>query len=115
MKKAFIIAALMLISSAAFTQAYNQSNLFYNTNKTYVRFVENPAKGQINIQISNPYSEKYDLSLYSLAGQKITETSFAHTGGVSTITLYVPVNLRGMYFLVAKTTEGHQSLKILIQ
>ena len=106
MKKVFIVAALVLISSAAFTQTYNQSNLFYNTNKTYVRFVENPAKGQINIQISNPYSEKYNLSLYSLAGQKITETSFTHPGGVSTTTLYVSVNLRGMYFLVAETTEA---------
>lgn len=115
MKKVFIIAALVLISSAAFTQTYNQSSLFYNTNKTYVRFVENPTKGQINIQISNPYSEKYDLSLYSLAGKKITETSFTHPGGISTVTLYVAANLRGMYFLVAKTREGHQSLKILIQ
>ena len=115
MKKIFIIATVMFVSLTAFNQTYNQSSLFYNTNKTYLRFINNPAKGEINIQISNPYSEKYNLALYSLNGQKITEVSFNHPGGVSTKTMYVSASLSGMYFLVAKTTGGMQSLKVFIQ
>jgi uncharacterized protein YxeA len=115
MKKIFIIAAIMFVSLTAFNQTYNQSSLFYNTNKTYLRFINNPTKGEINIQISNPSSEKYDLALYSLNGQKITQVSFTHPGGVSTKTIYVSANVSGMYFLVAKTTEGQQSLKVFIQ
>jgi hypothetical protein len=109
------MAAIMFVSLTAFNQTYNQSSLFYNTNKTYVRFINNPTKGEINIQISNPYSEKYDLALYSLNGQKITEVSFNHPGGVSTKTIYISASISGMYFLVAKTTEGQQSFKVFIQ
>ena len=115
MKKIFAITVVMFFSLTAFNQTYNQSSLFYNTNKTYLRFVNNPTKGEINIQISNPYSEKYDLALYSLNGQKITEISFNHPGGVSTKTMYISSGISGMYFLVAKTNEGQQSLKLFIQ
>ena len=115
MKKIFLAVVVMFFSLTAFNQTYNQSSLFYNTNKTYLRFINNPTKGEINIQISNPYSEKYDLALYSLNGQKISEVSFDHPGGVSTKTMYISASVSGMYFLVAKTTEGQQSLKIFIQ
>lgn len=115
MKKIFTILAATLITFTAFSQTYNQSSLFYNTNKTYIRLDENPVKGQVNIQISNPYTEKYDLSLYSLNGEKVSEISFTHPGGVSTKTMYIPDGIKGLYFLVARTPEGKQSLKVFIQ
>ena len=115
MKKAFIIVAVMFTSFTAFNQTYNQSNLFYNTNKTYIKLVENPARGQINVQISNPYNQKYDLSLYSLSGKKVAELAFTHTGGISIKTMYISDGTTGMYFLVAKTSEGKQSIKVYLQ
>ena len=108
MKKAFTIVAVMFISLTAFNQTYNQSSVFYNTNKTYIKLVENPVRGQINIQISNPYNQKYDLALYSLSGQKVAELAFTHPGGVSTRTMNVSNGISGMYFLVARTPERKQ-------
>lgn len=115
MKRIFTILAALLITFGAFSQTYNESSLFYNTNKTYIRLIDNPVHGQLNIQISNPYSEKYDLALYSLTGQKVSEMEFSHPGGVSTKRMYVSDGISGMYFLVARTREGRQSLKVLIQ
>ena len=115
MKKIVTIVAVMFISLTAFNQTYNQSSLFYNTNQTYIKLVENPVRGQINIQISNPYNQKYDLSLYSLSGQKVAELAFTHPGGVSTRTMHISDGISGMYFLVARTPEGKQSMKVYIQ
>lgn len=115
MKKAVIVVAVMFISLTAFNQTYNQSSLFYNTSKTYIKLVENPVRGQINIQISNPYNQKYDLSLFSLSGQKVAELAFTHPGGISTKTMSISDGITGMYFLVARTPEGKQSLKVYIQ
>ena len=115
MKKLSIIITSGFISLAAFSQAYNQSGLFYNTDKTYIKLLENPVRGQINIEISNSLNQKYDLGLYSLNGQKVAELTFTHSAGVSTKTLYVSNGLSGMYFLVARTPEGQQSLKVFIQ
>ena len=114
MKKVFTAIAVMFISLTAFNQTYNQSSLFYNTNKTYLKLIDNPTQGQLNIQISNPYSERYNLSLYSLNGQKITEEPFKHSGGISTKPMYLSAGISGMYFLVAKTKEGQQSFKVWI-
>lgn len=114
MKKIFIASLILLVSKLSVAQPDYKSNVA-NTSVASVRVIGNPTHDAINIQLNDPLSEKYDLSLYSLSGQKITSLSFTNPVGVSSKEMYLPQGLEGMYFLVATTKNGRISIKILIQ
>ncbi len=120
MKKLIILVAIFFTSLSVFSQSYFQQSVYNNStaenaNRTLVNIIGNPARGAINIRLSNPNSTKYDMSLYSLNGQKITSISYNHPGGVSTKTIYTPAGLSGLYYLVILTENEKQSIKIFIQ
>lgn len=120
MKKLIILVAVCLISVASFSQSYFQQSVYNNSTaenkyKTSVNIIGNPARGEINIRLSNANNAKYDMSLYSNTGQKVTSIAYDHPGGVSTKTIYVPEGVKGLYYLVVLTNNEKQSIKVFIQ
>ena len=80
-----------------------------------INLVSNSVKGAINIKISNPNSSRYEISLYSTNGQKITSILYDHPAGVSLKTMYVSPGVHGMYYLVAIGEGEKHSMKVFIQ
>lgn len=124
MKKAFTVFAAMCISGAAFTQTiYTIDNNRIPGNAlakqitpgTRINIMQNPARGAINFQITNPVNTKYEVSLYSGDGQKITSILYEHPAGTSLKTMYVPTGVKGMYYLVVRSQTEKRTAKVLIE
>src|SRR5579885_1261539 len=114
MKKIFIASLILFAAKLSMAQPDYKSNVV-NPSVASVRVIGNPVHGVINIQLSDPVSEKYDLSLYSMDGQKITSLSFINPVGVSSKEIYLRSGMGGMYLFVATTKNGRISMKVLIQ
>ena len=118
-----IVAAAVLLSVSSFGQSYTVSNaynanngiLFERSSKTQMNVIGTPSRNAVTLQISNPSPAKYELSLYSSTGRKVTTVLYDHPAGVSTETIYVPELQHGMYYLVAVSANEQRSINILIQ
>ena len=118
-----IVAAAVLLSVSSFAQSYTVSNgynanngiLFEHSSKTQMNVIGTPSRNAVTLQISNPSPAKYELSLYSSTGRKVTTVLYDHPAGVSTETIYVPELQHGMYYLVAVSANEQRSINILIQ
>lgn len=120
MKKLIILVAISFISLSSFCQSYFKKTIYNNSNaenkyNAHVNIIGNPARGAINIRLSNPVNEKYDISLYSQDGEKVTSISYNHPGSVNTKTMYVPAGVSGLYYLVVLSSNEEQSIKVFIQ
>jgi len=82
---------------------------------TRINVVQNPVRGAINFQITNPISTKYEISLYSPKGQKITSILYEHPAGTSLKTMYVPDGVKGIYYLVVRSESEKRTAKILVE
>ena len=82
---------------------------------TKINVTQNPVRGAINFQITNPLSTKYEISLYSPNGQKITSILYEHPAGTSLKTMYVPDGVKGIYYLVVRSESEKQTAKILVE
>jgi len=82
---------------------------------TRINVVQNPVRGAINFQITNPLSTKYEISLYSSKGQKITSILYEHPAGTSLKTMYVPDGVKGIYYLVVRSESEKRTAKILVE
>src|SRR5215831_1567018 len=118
MKKIYtIVAAAVFLSVSLFGQSYTVSNaynanngiLFGRTSKTQMNVIGTPSRNAVTLQISNPSRTKYELSLYSSTGRKVTTVLYDHPAGVSTETIYVPELQHGMYYLVAVSANEQRS------
>lgn len=114
MKKIFIFFAFIFYSMFALSQPDFRNKLINNTNGT-IRVIGNPANGVINIQMSSVNNIKYDLSLYSVNGQKVTSLSFVHQAGVSIEKMNIPAGVSGMYFLVITSLNERRSIRVFVQ
>ena len=124
MKKAFTVFAAIVIYGAAFTQTvYTIHNNRIPGNAlatqiapgTRLNIMQNPVKGAINFQITNPVNTKYEISLYSGNGQKITSILYEHPAGISLKTIYAPTGGKGMFYLVVRSQSEKRTAKILIE
>ena len=124
MKKAFTVLAAIFFSGAAFSQTiYTINNNRIPGNAlatqiapgTRINIMQNPVRGAINFQITNPVNTKYEISLYSGNGQKITSILYEHPAGTSLKTMYVPTGVKGMYYLVVRSQSEKRTAKILIE
>ena len=124
MKKAFTVFAAIFFSGAAFTQTiYTINNNRIPGNAlatqiapgTRINIMQNPVRGAINFQITNPLNTKYEISLYSGNGQKVTSILYEHPAGTSLKTMYVPTGVKGMYYLVVRSQSEKRTAKILIE
>ncbi|MDB5246247.1 MAG: type sorting protein [Segetibacter sp.] len=77
----------------------------------------NPVtNGVMNLQLSNFSSGKYNISLYSNAGQKIFARSMNFSDGSSTETINLPTNIsRGTYFLQVTDGLNRINRQVLLQ
>jgi len=82
---------------------------------TKINVIQNPVRGAINFQITNPLSTKYEISLYSPNGQKITSILYEHPAGTSLKTMYVPDGVKGIYYLVVRSDSEKRTAKILVE
>jgi len=124
MKKLFTVFAAILFSGAAFTQTvYTISNNRIPGNAlasqitpgTRINLMQNPARGAINFQITNPVNTKYEISLYSANGQKITSILYEHPAGTSLKTMNVPTGVKGIYYLVVRSESEKHLVNVLIE
>lgn len=127
MRYTFLTAAILL-SIVTYSQTYYSNNTVANNNVSYavnspfnnkavtqMAVIGNPARNAITLQISNPVPTKYELSLYSSNGQKVSAMLYEHPAGVSTKTIYVSQLEHGMYYLVAVSKSERKSINILVQ
>ena len=82
---------------------------------TRINVLQNPVRGAINFQITNPVNTKYEISLYSSNGQKITSILYEHPSGTSLKTMYVPDGVKGIYYLVVRSEREKRTAKILVE
>lgn len=120
MKKVYtFVAAVVFLSFSALSQQYtsydNSSVQLQHDGRVQLNIIGNPVKDVITLQISNPISTKYELSLFSESGTKVSTMIYDHPRGVSTKTISVSDLQHGIYFLVATSNEGKQSFKVLKQ
>jgi hypothetical protein len=125
MKKIYaVFTAALFLSISAFSQqyynpvttVYTKSNVMLERNsKVQLNIIGNPATNAITLQISNPVQTKYELSLYSSTGKKVSTVLYEHPAGVSTKAIYVSQLQRGMYFLVALSKDERTSLQVVVQ
>ena len=130
MKKIYtVIAAVVMLSSSVKAQqeSFEKSNNIAHQIKcsyatandnivsTKVAVIGNPVKDILTLQIANPNSTKYELSLYSSTGRKVTTELYEHPAGVSTKRIYVSQLSPGIYRLVLLNKYERQSIEILKQ
>ena len=124
MKKALTFLTAAFLSVTMFAQpTYTISNsripgnalATQNAPGTRINLLQNPARGMINFQISNPVNTKYEISLYSMNGQKITSILYEHPAGTSLKTMYVPTGVKGIYYLVVRNESEKHFAKVLIE
>ncbi len=120
MKKIYTVlaAALFIFSSVYSQQSISYANsgvLIKHDGSIQMNVIGNPVRNVITLQISNPVSTKYELSLFTENGQKVTTMLYDHPAGISTKQIYVSSLPHGFYFLVATTNTGRQSLKLFIE
>ena len=124
MKKTLTVFAVLFLFVAAFSQTtYTVNNTrtpgnslaIQNTPGTNVFLMQNPVSGMIRFQLSNPVDTKYEISLYSTGGQKITSIPYNHPRGTSTKTMTVPAGVHGMHYLVVRSQSEKFSIKVFIQ
>jgi hypothetical protein len=77
----------------------------------------NPVtSGVLNLQLANFNSGRYNISLYSNAGQKVFARSMNFSEGSSTETINLPTNLsRGMYFLQVTDGSNRINKQVMLQ
>jgi len=124
MKKAAIVLAAIFFTAAAFAQPdftvssdRTPGNLLATQNAPGTRIVlmQNPARGMLNFQVSNPANTTYEISLYSARGQKITSVLYQHPAGTSLKTMYVPIGVKGIYYLIVRNESERLSTKVLVE
>lgn len=123
MKKIYTVAAALVLISFSARSQQNSGNVSYANNGIQIQhnssvqmnIIGNPARDVVTLQISNPNTTKYELSLFSSTGRKVSTTLYDHPAGVSTKTITVAGLQRGMYFLVATGGTEKRSLQVLLQ
>ena len=124
MKKALTIFTAIVIYAAASAQTqYTIDNNRIPGNAlatqiapgTRINVMQNPVRGAINFQITNPVNTRYEISLYSPNGQKITSILYEHPAGTSLKTMYVPDGVKGIYYLVVRSEGEKHTAKILVE
>jgi hypothetical protein len=129
MKKIYtVLTAVILLSVSAISQqSFNVSNNaghHINSSKvattenlvpTKMTIIGNPVKDALILQINNPNAVKYELSLYTENGTKVTSILYNHPAGVTTKKIYVSQLERGMYFLVVRSANEKLSAAVLVQ
>jgi hypothetical protein len=125
MKKVFtFLTAAIVLSITCYSQQYNnpvtsvytKSNVMLErTSAVQMIIIGNPARNMVVLQISNPIETKYELSLYSSSGRKVTTMLYDHPAGVSTKTISVSGLKQGLYFLVALSKTERRSLQLILQ
>jgi predicted phosphohydrolase len=120
MKKIYtVLAAVVFLSLSASSQQYtsydNSGVQIQHDGRIQMNIIGNPVKDVIVLQISNPISTKYELSVFTENGRKVSTMLYEHPAGVSTKTIPVANLEHGMYFLVATSDNGKQSFKVLKQ
>jgi hypothetical protein len=125
MKKLFtsIFAGLLFFAAHAQLTPYytnaDANNIVYKQSlvkgPATINLISNQVNGVINIKINNPYSARYDISLYSTGGRKITSVLYDHPAGVSSKAMYIPAGVKGMCYLVVLGQGEKHSLKVFVQ
>ncbi|MBV9963940.1 MAG: T9SS type A sorting domain-containing protein [Parafilimonas sp.] len=94
---------------------YSYATANDNIVSTQISVIGNPVRDILTLQIANPNSTKYELSLYSSAGRKVTAESYEHPAGVSTKQIYVSQLPPGIYHLVILNQYERKSVEIIKQ
>ena len=129
MKKIYtVLTAVVLLSVSAISQqSFNVSNnaghhinvsnvsVTENLVPTKMTIIGNPVKDALILQINNPNAVKYELSLYTENGTKVTSILYNHPAGVTTKKIYVSHLEHGMYFLVVRSANEKLSAAVLVQ
>lgn len=120
MKKIYtVIVAVVCLYLSGFSQQYtsysNSGVQIQHNGSVQMNIIGNPVKDVITLQISNPISTKYELSVFSESGRKLSTMMYDHPRGVSTKAISVSNLPHGIYFFVATSNEGKQSFKVLKQ
>ena len=124
MKKTLTFFTAIFLSVALFAQPdYTINNnrgpgnllATQNTPVTQLVLLQNPVRGAINFQITNPSNTRYEISLYATNGQKISSILYDHPAGISVKTMYIPNGTKGIYYLVVRRQGERQSIKVLIE
>lgn len=125
MKKIFgVFTAAVLLSICGSAQEYlspvttyyMKSNVILERNSNVqMNIIGNPAKDVVVLQISDPNTTQYELTLYSSTGRKVSTILYDHPAGVSTKIINVSQLQRGMYFLVAWNNNLKRSLRVILQ
>lgn len=111
-KLSTLVTAAVLFSVYGFAQQVDYPNsvttYYMKQNVAWMRspgvqmnIIGNPAKDVIVLQLRDPATKQYELSLYNSSGVKVSSTLYEHTGGVSTKKIDIAQLKPGMYFLVA--------------
>lgn len=80
-----------------------------------ITLLGNPARGSINLNISNTSAANYRFTLYSMDGRKIATQDYKHSGGVARISMTVPNINKGSYVLQVSGDAGIATLKVVLE
>jgi hypothetical protein len=85
--------------------------------KQELRIISNPVRnGVLNMQMNNFKSGRYNIAMYSNAGQTVFTRSFDYSAGSATETINLPRQLaRGTYFLHVTDGESRINKQVLLQ
>lgn len=79
-----------------------------------ITLLGNPARGAINLNISNAASATYRFDLYSIDGRKVASQVYNHGGGSGKVSLTVPGNTKGACMLRITSGNATQTIKVIV-
>ena len=80
-----------------------------------ITLLGNPARGTINLNISNTTPATYRFELYSIDGRKVASQVYNHSGGSGKISIAVPGNNKGTFMLRISNGNETQTMKLIAE
>lgn len=120
MKRLFTLTLVAItFSFAGHAQQNFTATSFYKDrqSKPGITLLSNPVtNGTIHLNINNNNPVKYQISVFSATGKKLTSVLYDHMNGQSTVDVNLPAGTqRGLYYVTIMGKDGsNQSIKTLV-
>ena len=109
-----------MISFAAEAQSGNfTATSFYKDrqSKPGITLLSNPVENRtIHLNVNNNFAAKYQISVFSATGYKITSVMYDHQAGESTVDVSLPSGTqKGLYYVSVMGKDGsNQSIRTIV-
>ena len=81
---------------------------------TGLTLLGNPARGSINLNISNTAAANYRFTLYAMDGRKVIAQEYKHAGGSGRVSISLTGVPKGNYVLQVAGDAGNASIRVMV-